>query len=841
MNDNQMNREQLMDELTRLRQKNLELEQALRRQNSEPPVKSAMPFHEKEAAETANKKFDYAFSDLVDIPILDKLLDSFHKFTMISNAILDTNNNILSGIGWQDICQKFHRVGETTSCRCRKSDQYMSEHLNDGPYIGYRCMNGLMDYCTPIIIEGQHLATIFLGQILHEPPDEDFFRQQAKENSFDETAYMAALKKVPVIPQKRIESIMLFYSQLGELLASIGLERKHQLQAADSAIKDREERLKMVLEASTDGFWDWDISTGEVNFSSRWSELLGLSPGEFIPHINSWENLLHPDDSEATLKSLSDHLEGKTDKFVSEYRMLSKNRGWLWFQVRGQVVLRDQDGSPLLMAGAFFDLGERKKAEAALIQSEEKFSKVFHSNPDLMSISTLKEGRYIDINAAFEEVAGYSRADAIGHTAEELGVWPDPSERQLLLQQIQEQRHIRGFDINFRNKAGEIRSVILSGEIIEIDEVPHLLSVIKDITSRKEMEEALRSSEERFSKAFNSAPIPMCISNLADARFIDMNDRYCEVLGFKREELLGCSSFDLDIWDNMADRILVGEQIRRGEPITDMEMRFRKKSGEVRLGLYSAEGLTINGELCLLSMLIDITDRKQLESEMNRLSQLNLVGEMAASIGHEIRNPMTTVRGFLQILRDNEVYAKEVEYFDLMIEEMDRANLIISEFLSLAKNKMVRKMPENLNAIIRSLLPLVQANAMIVDQHIKLDLNPIPDLLLDSKEISQLILNLVNNALESMPAGGEATVRTYADENSVILSVQDQGHGIEKDLIEKLGTPFFTTKEQGVGLGLATCYRIASRHNAKIDLISSFTGTTFWVRFPLETAVPIQV
>lgn len=837
MNDDQMTKEQLIDELVQLRQKNMELEHALRQQGSATSVSRNSLFLDAGSTETAEKKIAYAFSDLVDIPILDQLLDSFYKFTMIPNAILDTEANILSGIGWQDICQQFHRVGEKTRCRCQKSDQYMSEHLNDGPFVGYCCLNGLMDYCTPIIIEGQHLATIFLGQILHEPPDIEFFRNQARENSFDETAYLEALNKVPIIPKKRIESIMLFYSQLGELLASIGLERKHQLKAASSAIKDREERLKLVLEASTDGYWDWDIPTGEVTFSSHWAELLGLGPGEFIPHISSWENLLHPDDSQATLTSLSDHLEGKTEKFMSEYRMASKNGGWIWFQARGQVVSRDKDGSPLLMVGAFFDLGERKKAEAALIQSEEKFSRVFHCNPDLMSISTLKEGRYIDINAAFEEVSGYSRADAIGHTAEELGVWPNPSEREQLLQLIQEKRHVRSFDLNFRNKAGEIRSVILSGEIIDIDGEPHLLSVIKDITDRREMEEALRSSEERFSKAFNSAPIPICISSLAESKYINVNDQYCKVSGYKREELLESTAINLKIWGNPDDRIRAEQIIRRGEPITDMEITFRQKSGDLRLGLYSAEAITINSEPCLLSMLIDITDRRQMENEMNRLSQLNLVGEMAASIAHEIRNPMTTVRGFLQFLGDNQKYAGEYEYFDIMIEEMDRANLIITEFLSLAKNKMVVKKQENLNAVIRSLMPLVQANAMIVDQYINLDLNPIPDLLLDSKEISQLILNLVNNALESMPAGGEVTVRTYVDQTGVVLSVQDQGHGIENELIEKLGTPFVTTKEQGVGLGLATCYRIASRHNAKIDLISNYTGTTFWVRFPLETAV----
>lgn len=835
MKDENMTREQLIEELAKLRQKNTALELALKSQSCIGAVTEDLLTCASEFPITSNQPTDYQFSDLVDVSFLEQLLVSFYKFTGIPNAIIDMNNRMLSGTGWEDICARFHRVAPETKCRCKQSDCYIKEHLHDGPYVGYCCMNGLMDYSTPIIIEGQHVATIFLGQFLHEAPDEDFFRRQAKANGFDESAYMQALQKVPIIPKEKIESIMNFYSHLGQLLATIGLERKHQLQAADYAIRDRENRLKLVLEVSTDGFWEWDIKTGAVTYSARWAELLGYSVDEIVCHISVWEALLHPDDSIATLKILAEHLDEKTAKYVAEYRMLNKSGGWQWFQVRGQVVSRDSAGQPRLMVGSFFDLTERKKAELALLQSEDKFSKAFHCNPDLMAISTLKEGRYIDVNDAFAEITGYAKEKVIGHTAEELRVWPVPEERELLIKQIGEKRHIRGIELEFRVASGEIRTVILSGEIIDIDGEPHLLSVIKDISDRKAVEEALRSSEDFFSKAFNAAPIAMCISTLAEARFIDINDNYCQVLGYSRQELLGQSAFVLDLWGNLEDRTLVGEKISRMESVTDMEMTFRQKSGELRLGLYSAEGLTINGEICLLSMLIDITERKQMENEMNRLGQLNLVGEMAASIGHEIRNPMTTVRGYLQILRDNENYVKELEYFDLMIEEMDRANLIITEFLSLAKNKMVEQKLENLNTIISTLLPLVQANAMIMDQYVNLELNDIPDLLLDSKEISQLILNLVNNALESMPAGGEVVVRTFADQTGVILAVTDQGHGIEREVLDKLGTPFFTTKDQGVGLGLATCYRIASRHNAKIDLETSPNGTTFRVIFPSQT------
>jgi signal transduction histidine kinase len=194
---------------------------------------------------------------------------------------------------------------------------------------------------------------------------------------------------------------------------------------------------------------------------------------------------------------------------------------------------------------------------------------------------------------------------------------------------------------------------------------------------------------------------------------------------------------------------------------------------------------------------------------------------------------MTIVRGYLQLLRENEEYVQEIEYFDLMIEELDRANSIITEFLSLAKNKIVDMTLINLNSIISKSLPLMQVKAMSKDHYIKLELSELPDLLFDQKEIRQLILNLVNNGLEAMLSTGEVVIKTFIENGMEVLAVQDQGYGINRELLDKLGTPFFTTKDQGTGLGLAVCYRIANRHNAKIDIETSSAGTTFYVRFPI--------
>lgn len=227
----------------------------------------------------------------------------------------------------------------------------------------------------------------------------------------------------------------------------------------------------------------------------------------------------------------------------------------------------------------------------------------------------------------------------------------------------------------------------------------------------------------------------------------------------------------------------------------------------------------------------DITQRKEIEKEIARLDRLNLIGEMAAGIGHEVRNPMTSVRGFLQLLANKELDPKKLEYYVIMIEELDRANSIITEFLSLAKDRAVKLTPTSLNNIINSLYPLLSTDATKQDKWIMLKKGEIPNLLLNEKEIRQLIINLVRNGLEAMPTGGGLTIGTYDEKDEVVLYIEDEGTGIKPEIFDKLGTPFVTTKSHGTGLGLSVCYSIAAKHNAKIDFKTGLAGTTFYVRF----------
>ncbi len=233
-----------------------------------------------------------------------------------------------------------------------------------------------------------------------------------------------------------------------------------------------------------------------------------------------------------------------------------------------------------------------------------------------------------------------------------------------------------------------------------------------------------------------------------------------------------------------------------------------------------------------------ITERQRrlFEEKMARLDRLNLVGQMAAGIGHEIRNPMTTVRGYLQLLGAKPEYAVRKPTFDLMISELDRANAIITEFLSLAQTKRTEQRSQDLNDLLGKLYPLIEADTFTQNKQISFIPGEIPNLELNGNEITQLLLNLTRNGLEAMEERGRLQIKSYVDNGKVVLAIADEGCGIAAENLRKLGTPFFTTKDSGTGLGLATCYKIVESHNAKIDIDSSTRGTTFFISFPIPVA-----
>jgi two-component system, sporulation sensor kinase E len=351
----------------------------------------------------------------------------------------------------------------------------------------------------------------------------------------------------------------------------------------------------------------------------------------------------------------------------------------------------------------------------------------------------------------------------------------------------------------------------------------------KEIDERKKIVEDLRLSQEHFYRIFESSPCLIEIRSLTDGRYINVNSSWLNYTGYSNEEVIHQNTSIIHLTTDLNNE----EENQRLETkgnIRNANIQYQTKSGEIREGLLSTEIFEIQSEPCIMKVITDITERIHLEREMTRLDRLNLIGAMAAGIAHEIRNPMTTVRGFLELSKSDPKHLT-IKYIDLMLGELKRANSIITEYLNLAKNKLSYKTLQNLNPIIEGLYPLIQAEALRTGKSIILELDNCPDLFLDEKEISQLILNLSLNGLDAMKSGGKLVIKTYIEEETAILEVKDEGCGIKSELLQEIGTPFFTTKDTGTGLGLAICYSIAKRHNAKIDLKTSEQGTSFFIRF----------
>lgn len=437
--------------------------------------------------------------------------------------------------------------------------------------------------------------------------------------------------------------------------------------------------------------------------------------------------------------------------------------------------------------------------------------------------------RYTYINKAAEQMLGIDRNVLIRQKMEE----NQPQFAALVLdkyRQVLSEKKAQHFEVYFDFQSKWLELHVYPKE--------NGISVyFRDVSERKLKEDmVLRQSEELFFRAFHGNPIMMAILSTERGTFIDANEVLLKTLGYTREELIDHTVFDMKVLlSNDATKKWVSLLLDTGK-LENVEIDFYTRHGELRHGLLWSYLFYFDGMPCHLAAIIDITEQKRIQEEFQRLDRLNLVGEIAAGIAHEIRNPMTTVRGLLQMLNEHEKHLQNHPYLNLMIEELDRANVIISEFLSIAQNKAVDLKLKDLDSILRALFPLLKADANYSGIQVKLELNNPPELLLDEGEIRQMILNLARNGIEAMPSGGVLIIGTMEYENEVVLFIKDQGQGIDPTMMDKLGTPFLTTKENGTGLGLAICYSIATHHNARITVETGPGGTTFRAHFPINPA-----
>jgi PAS domain S-box-containing protein len=320
----------------------------------------------------------YKFSNLIDIEKQQRLLDSFCDAVGIAAAIIDLKGEVLVGSRWQRICTDFHRVNKHTCKKCIESDTQLANELQqEKKFSIYQCRNGLTDAASPIIIEDKHVANVFVGQFFLKAPDREFFLRQAATYGFEETAYLDALSEVPIVTEKDLTAILNFLVISAEMVAIMGLNQLRQTKAKkalrlnEERLRVTNERLELAMDAGEHGFWDWNIDTNEMFFSPRYYTMLGYENEELPMVLETWINLMHPEDRETIVPQIQKYVEN-AEPYESEFRLKCKDGSWIWISGRGKSFKLDENGVSHRAVGLHVDITERKRAEVELRESEEK-------------------------------------------------------------------------------------------------------------------------------------------------------------------------------------------------------------------------------------------------------------------------------------------------------------------------------------------------------------------------------------------------------------------------------------------------------------------------------------
>jgi signal transduction histidine kinase len=280
-------------------------------------------------------------------------------------------------------------------------------------------------------------------------------------------------------------------------------------------------------------------------------------------------------------------------------------------------------------------------------------------------------------------------------------------------------------------------------------------------------------------------------------------------------------------------RARIDQARKLGGPLTNIEHKLRRLDGSKFFFEASSLAIVFGGKDAVLTIGKDITERKEeTERLLQKSEKLALLGQMAAGIAHEIRNPLTSIKGFIQLFKSNSL--KE-EYYDIVLGELERINEIVGEFLILAKPSAAVFIEQDIKVLIKDVVTLINTQSILSNVQIFAEFDrDLPMVSCEGNQFKQVILNLLKNAIEAMPNGGNIDVRVARKaEGRLSVQIIDQGVGIPKERIPTLGEPFFTTKEKGTGLGLMTCFKIIESHNGKLDIHSKLNeGTTVEITLP---------
>ena len=656
------------------------------------------------------------------------------------------------------------------------------------------------------------------------------------------------------------------FDHQGELVEfqSVGRDITKQVEL-EEALRAREERLGLALEGADLGAWDWDIETGRIQFDQRWAGMLGYQVEEVEPDYEAWKAMVHPQDLPAVLEKLDAHLKGEVDRYEAEFRIQHQSGEWVWVLDRGKVIDRDENGCPRRACGTYLDITERKESERRL-----SFQLMLLNQIQDKITATDLDGRITYVNQAVCEGLGRSAEELIGEHVEAFGEdAARAASQQEIIDTTLEEGEWRGEVINITADGREL--VLESRTQLVRDpagEPIGLLGISTDISEQRQAERLIKSQKERLGYIIEGTNAGTWEWNVQTGE-TKFNQKWAEIIGYTLEELEPVS---IETWQEYAHpedleasaRML--EQHFQGEiELYSFECRMKHKDGHWVwvLDRGKVTEWTEDGKpLMMFGTHIDITERKQAEArlkeysvrledmvedrtrdlqeaqqKMVRQERLAVMGELAGGVAHELRNPLGVIQNAIYYLEmlfpDPE--EKVQEYLALIHSETRNANKIITELLDFARIQTAEQEPVEISRLIEGVVD-TQLPPAGVDLAVSLPEDRAA-VKVDHLQISQVLRNLLSNAYQAMPEGGEVRImgdRVQRDgEDRIQIRVQDQGVGIPPGDQEKVFEPLFTTKSRGIGLGLAISKKLVQANGGVIELESEVgQGSTFSLIFP---------
>lgn len=458
-------------------------------------------------------------------------------------------------------------------------------------------------------------------------------------------------------------------------------------------------------------------------------------------------------------------------------------------------------------------------------------------------IITDPSGVIIYANDKFEEISKYKKEELIGKTHRVVNSgYHNHAFFQNLWETINSGKVWKG-EICNRAKDGNlywVDTTIVPFLNAKGEPYQHV-SIRTDITNKKLNEESLKNTL----KDVNDIKFALDQSSIVaftDARGVitSVNEKFCEISGYTKEELIGQNHSILNsglhskgFFENLWKIIARGD-VWKGE------IRNRAKDGHYYwvdttiVPFLNKEGRPYQ----YLAIRSDITQKKKTEEMLHRQDKLAAVGQLAAGVAHEIRNPLTSMKGYAEFLLEDEINPQKKEFVEIILDEIDRVNNIVEDFMVLAKPKSVHLEEKNIIPIVQNVLSLLDFEARKKQVRMMFEADQeIIQIECDEDRLKQVFLNLIKNGIEAMPNGGELTVKVHILDGQVQVSIQDTGVGIPQEKLKNIGEPFYTTKKNGNGLGLMVSFKIIESHNGKVFIDSEVNkGTTFSVFLPTKTA-----